>query len=56
VTTNKDVQPAIQRFGMAMMGGFLVRSLSPFRLLGSGGKPENLNSVSVRRYLLAVWV
>ena len=46
MTADKDERSGLQswRFGMAMMGGFLVTvSIWPLsRLLGGGGKPENL--------------
>lgn len=46
MTSNKDERSGLQswRFGMAMVGGFLVTvSVWPLsRLLGGGGKPENL--------------
>ena len=46
MTSNKDERSGLQswRFGMAMVGGFLVTvSIWPLsRLLGGGGKPENL--------------
>src|SRR5690242_17143183 len=46
MTSDKDERSGLQswRFGMAMVGGFLVTvSIWPLsRLLGGGGKPENL--------------
>src|ERR1044071_6800218 len=46
MTSNKDERSGLQswRFGMAMVGGFLVTvSVWPLaRILGGGGKPENL--------------
>lgn len=46
MTSDKDERSGLQswRFGMAMMGGFLVTvSVWPLsRLLGGGGRPENL--------------
>ena len=46
MTSDKDERSGLQswRFGMAMLGGFLVTvSIWPLsRLLGGGGKPENL--------------